>query len=484
MGSIADRMKALKMGGMDVGSSSKRLSKDLSPPQSTLNGHKGSGSGGGGVTSGAGNYGVARTGTSSSSGHQGQNGPMSPHGNGHTHGVHTSSNGTANATASGSRSRASSGAESIAKPTRDSTRSRSGSTATVNSPTTTKPPVAPKPVINQVHQHHDMPPPPVPQPSSHANGALPLGKEKDTSEKALRQFPTGSSISSTHVNVDQSNNGNIASPPASAGPSKPPLPPIPTTKPGGNSISPQQPSGISAFERAFPSLSDFGKQFDSEDESKEISGLPNAKPKLEEVEEEETITFPQIPSFPVLPSVPTGRPGLASPSSGFSRPSDSKAPDFDPAAKTHSPPDPDPEREVARPSSQPNLSVLDGTIDGPDADDVPQPLKSLDPSPLSPPPSSSSNGHRPLPSLSFPTPQPARAPEPSRKLSKPKFPYSNSVTSDQLRTYFHNPAVELILIDVRPEEEYQRGQVGQEYEGRGAKFTVVYMDPTVLMRNE
>jgi ubiquitin carboxyl-terminal hydrolase 8 len=44
--------------------------------------------------------------------------------------------------------------------------------------------------------------------------------------------------------------------------------------------------------------------------------------------------------------------------------------------------------------------------------------------------------------------------------------------------------VELILIDVRPEEEYQRGQVGQEYEGRGAKFTVVYMDPTVLMRNE
>jgi len=69
-------------------------------------------------------------------------------------------------------------------------------------------------------------------------------------------------------------------------------------------------------------------------------------------------------------------------------------------------------------------------------------------------------------------------------VSKPKFPLSNSVDPDTLRTYFHNPSVDILLLDARNEEEYQRGYVGQEYEGRGAKMNVVWIDPTILMRNE
>jgi ubiquitin carboxyl-terminal hydrolase 8 len=69
-------------------------------------------------------------------------------------------------------------------------------------------------------------------------------------------------------------------------------------------------------------------------------------------------------------------------------------------------------------------------------------------------------------------------------MTKPKFPFSNAITCETLRSYFLNPDVEMILLDVRPEEEYRRGVVGAEYEPRGAKLRVIWMDPTVLMRNE
>lgn len=67
---------------------------------------------------------------------------------------------------------------------------------------------------------------------------------------------------------------------------------------------------------------------------------------------------------------------------------------------------------------------------------------------------------------------------------KPKFPFSNSINAETLRSYFLNPEVEMVLLDVRPEEENQKGYVGAEYESRGAKVRTVWMDPTVLLRNE
>jgi ubiquitin carboxyl-terminal hydrolase 8 len=46
-----------------------------------------------------------------------------------------------------------------------------------------------------------------------------------------------------------------------------------------------------------------------------------------------------------------------------------------------------------------------------------------------------------------------------------------------------NPAVDMVILDVRGEEDFGRGHVGQEYEERGAKVRIVWVDPTVLMRD-
>jgi ubiquitin carboxyl-terminal hydrolase 8 len=68
--------------------------------------------------------------------------------------------------------------------------------------------------------------------------------------------------------------------------------------------------------------------------------------------------------------------------------------------------------------------------------------------------------------------------------SKPKFPFSNSVEPELLRSYILNPSVNLLLLDVRSEEEFQKGYVGKEYEPKGYPVHVTWVDPTVLLRNE
>jgi ubiquitin carboxyl-terminal hydrolase 8 len=66
---------------------------------------------------------------------------------------------------------------------------------------------------------------------------------------------------------------------------------------------------------------------------------------------------------------------------------------------------------------------------------------------------------------------------------KPEFPFTNTITPDTLRSYFLNLAVDVLLLDVRPEAEFERGYVGYQYVGRGCKINVVWIDPTILMRD-
>ncbi|CAK9786673.1 hypothetical protein CC85DRAFT_288603 [Cutaneotrichosporon oleaginosum] len=68
------------------------------------------------------------------------------------------------------------------------------------------------------------------------------------------------------------------------------------------------------------------------------------------------------------------------------------------------------------------------------------------------------------------------------KIAKPNFPYTSSITPDTLRGYFTNPAADVLICDVRPAEEFAVGFVGAEYHERGCKVSVVWIDPTVLMR--
>lgn len=67
---------------------------------------------------------------------------------------------------------------------------------------------------------------------------------------------------------------------------------------------------------------------------------------------------------------------------------------------------------------------------------------------------------------------------------KPKFPFANSIEPELLRSYILHPSVNLLLLDVRSEEEYKQGYVGKEYEPKGYVVFSVWLDPTVVMRSE
>lgn len=467
-------MKALSGKGMDVGNPNKRMSKDMAPPPPPVssglarNGHVQ-------ATGGAGNYGPARTTTTR---------------------PRTSSQ--TSVPESGQRSRSSSVKES--KPPSNTPTTPAFAHESHNQSTSTPrhvpPAVAPKPKLPTPPDHHQPP-------------------------SAVRQSNTGSSSTSTSANAGDTTPSSAvhSRTPLSA---KPPLPPIPSS-----SSSTQQPQltgprsgvpkssggGLDDFERTFPSLDDFGKRFDPEPERANGNGNGNGRTGIEEKDEEDdnpSYAFPDVPSFPDLPSAPTSRPGrLPSPPAG-SPPArfEGLRPVGGTTAGHDSPPNPDVDRDTKRPSSQPNLTQLDGRIGTSSAElenlDTPAPPPGtrpvisplLTPTVLSPQSTTSPpNGHTP-PSqpLSFPTPRPApaqRQPQPvpkhsqeTRSTTKPKFPFSNSINPETLRSYFLNPEIEMVLLDVRPEDENKRGYVGAEYESRGAKVRTVWMDPTVLLRND
>lgn len=75
-----------------------------------------------------------------------------------------------------------------------------------------------------------------------------------------------------------------------------------------------------------------------------------------------------------------------------------------------------------------------------------------------------------------------KAAPPSDRPTKPNFPFTSSITPDTLRSYFMNSAVDVLLLDVRPSEEFYHGYVGAQYHERGCKVNVVWIDPTVVMR--
>lgn len=472
MGSIADRMKALSGKGMDVGGPTKRMSKDVSPTTPTAPVASSSRIQ---ATGGAGNYGPARTPTGGGGGGGGGGG------------------------AGASRPRAGSQASQAAE-----TRSRSSSVKEA------KPPAA----AEEHHQRHHLPHPPAVAPKP----KLPTPPTPTPAPApAIHQSDTGSSTSSTRANVGDPlqptsapTSANHTGPPKPTS-SKPPLPPIPQQQQPQRTRGASESAaagGMDDFERTFPSLDDFGKQFpEDEPPEEEKGGMSNGQHYAPDGEDEDedgdrTITFPDVPSFPDLPSVPSSRPGganLPPPPSGSppTRFEDLKSATSGNGGGGHdSPPNPDVDRDVKRPSSQPNLTnKLDGRVGPASHQDLPD-LKDKDYSePLAMSPQSTQNGHHyaspPPPAqaaqapISFPKPQPAPAKKDSGVRSmKPKFPFSNSVTPETLRSYFLNPEVELVLLDVRPEDEVSKGYVGAEYEGRGGPIRNVWMDPTVLLRNE
>ncbi|KAK4683648.1 ubiquitin carboxyl-terminal hydrolase 8, partial [Tremellales sp. Uapishka_1] len=283
-------------------------------------------------------------------------------------------------------------------------------------------------------------------------------------------------------------------------PPKPALPPIPHSPPSHNLASrlrshapddalptpaTREPTDdLAQFQNAFPSLSEFGKQFESDQPTRSypFDGLPDGT---------KSPAFPHVPTFS-LPSVPTARPGLASPPTrpnGLSNGHGEK----DRPPRAPSPPIQEINYDIRRPASTPMLSDVDKLSISPVGD---TPSSALDErfAALQPRLSRSQpmpkdgpelNDSAVIPTLTFPVPRlaaPPAAPKPAHAGDKPKFPITNSIEPDTLRSYFINPAVDILLLDVREESAFQRGYVGQEYEARGAKVKVVWMDPTVIMR--
>lgn len=112
-------------------------------------------------------------------------------------------------------------------------------------------------------------------------------------------------------------------------------------------------------------------------------------------------------------------------------------------------------------------------------------------SPLS---TSPSNGlHSPFPAAKHPPPVPPHThahahasvpvPSSSRPLPKPNLPYTNAITPAQLNEYLHNPALKILIIDTRTQEEFNKDYVGKDMDFGGRKVNIVWIDPTILLRH-
>ncbi|WVQ70525.1 hypothetical protein IAR50_000044 [Cryptococcus sp. DSM 104548] len=259
-----------------------------------------------------------------------------------------------------------------------------------------------------------------------------------------------------------------------------PLPPPSTIRPNP---SPQPPNGTQPpappaqqafqdFERNFPSLSEFTKEWEEPLPNPHSPGVPNGGGA-------NGLEYPNGDSqngdggLPSLPSVPTSRPGLPPPPS---------KPDFDsftPRGERSTAPSPIPQNGDHRPEALPDLHRLkiedEPRANGANGDRQAHQLNF--PVAVPTPPAQTRSPLPPTPSQSVPPPPKTAPPR-----EKPQFPFSNSIAPDQLRGYFLNPSVEMLFLDVRPEEE-AKFHVAQEYESRMLKeVNVVQIDPTLLMR--
>ncbi|EIW69824.1 hypothetical protein TREMEDRAFT_30214 [Tremella mesenterica DSM 1558] len=428
-GSIADRMRALNMKGMDVGSSTKRLSVSKDREHTIPSPTKPGGSGGMLVTGGAG-------------------------------------------------------------------RNRSGSTSaqstqpSVQTATTQRRP--------SVHLKPNLSPPKQNTGSEESVGV----RETRTGSSTRSKTSTGPDSINTHLSETNHSDSNHIHTQLSSSPHRLTLPTIPQAPdqvvapfeyderqhtPQTETPTKIGPDGIEEFEKNFPSLSKFDQEFDVMESTSipeaPISGLPLSPsshiPTIDLIgspndEATSTPTFPDVPTFPSLPSVPSHRPGLPPPPS---RPDNLN---FD--SKGPRPPSPAARHDFIRPASTPNVSEMEDNLIPPHNPVSPSETRKRLPLPLPPIRSPLSNGgpmDAPSPPLSFPV-----AKATLEKPTKPKFPFANCIDPDTLRSYFLNPAVDVVLLDVRSEEEFRRGYVGKEYEPRGAIVKAVWMDPTVLLRSD
>ncbi|ODN86082.1 hypothetical protein L198_07375 [Cryptococcus wingfieldii CBS 7118] len=312
--------------------------------------------------------------------------------------------------------------------------------------------------------------------------------------------PTGSSMrSNNQANLGPSAGpSNAASPPSSlihsasvtptdrapstyTTPQASPLPPPPTVR---LNPSPRPPNGahppappahqtFQEFERNFPSLSEFTKEWEEP--------LPNPhSPNGDGADDRSPNGYSNGDAgLPNLPSVPTSRPGLPPPPSkpdfGSFSPRDERS--TAPSPVSHN--GPSRVDDVAGPSTQrPESSAGRAKEDDSRANGVNGKTQLNFPVAVPTPPTQARSPLPPTPSQSVPPPSLSAPPR-----EKPRFPISNSIAPDQLRGYFLNPSVEMLFLDVRPQEE-AKYHVAQEYESRTLKeVNVVQIDPTLLMRD-
>jgi hypothetical protein len=66
--------------------------------------------------------------------------------------------------------------------------------------------------------------------------------------------------------------------------------------------------------------------------------------------------------------------------------------------------------------------------------------------------------------------------------SKPTLPITNAIMAGTLADYLSNPALRLLLVDIRPSSEHRLGWIGKDTYGDGGAPDCVWVDPTILQR--
>lgn len=494
MGTLADRMAALRGKGMDLGDSAsgnKRSSMQSQPLSAPPPSSRGS-------------AGVTTTTIASSSGRQAGQSSMSVTGGAGIFGL---------ARTPAIRSRANSSASASTDSERRSRRPSN--------------PPKPSPKLESAVNLATSP-----SAAEDKNGPV-RATATGSSAKSARSAGGGREAEGSGSNpLSPAHSGNMSRQSTTGPSSKPGLPTILQRTPSSSANQPP-PSGsppaqaeegnnsVAEFEKAFPSLSEFGKQFGDDDGpnglSGGVSGLPNGsysngqssrhdKPE----EDDDELAFPVLPSFPSLPSVPGNKPGASTQSSSAKSPlpPPPSKPSADlgipGSAASIGPPSPDSRADIARPASVPNGANLLGNDEDGSSDALPPSNAKKAPPPIASKPSmpTGSGPSAPPAKLSFPAAKPsgpgassstspapdANVPGPSKEPlqlpPKPNFPFSNSVEPELLRSYLLHPSAKILLLDARTEEDFRKGYVGKEYEAKGYAVHAVWLDPTVLMRSE
>jgi ubiquitin carboxyl-terminal hydrolase 8 len=480
IGSIADRMRALRGQGMDVGNEPpKRLGKDVPLLPASSGSSASSGKPGPlgpmSVTGGAGNYGPARGSKREPSSEQPASVRTLP-----TRPTQPSPVVPTVLSALNLPTAPVSKAEDV--------KSWVGQTSTLASAEAIQGNVEkrPSPLASKMNDHTAStgpPQPPTPtiaSPSSTGHG----NTTKNVPATALKQ---SESVSRVSENQQSSSHPTETPRPPSRSQTLPP---------------PKQKDDLNDFANAFPSLSEFGKQFETDEAFKSptqsypfeyarspVTGLPNGRShgtiRHDEFDGHPALSLPDVPtSLPSLPSAPSGMPGLPPPPS---RPDN-----LSPSHQHILPPSPD-SQVIARSASTP-MTPVEHVSSPPPAGEAISRISSRQHTVPNPQPVNSPDVHH-SPLLTFPVAVPTPKPKPAvngtkpsappiAPKPKPKLPYTNAISPEQLRGYILDPELDVLILDVRPEDEYRRSYVGIEYEPRGAVVKIVWMDPTVLMRSE